>query len=241
MPPQTSEPVPPARRTILIVDDHALLRRGLTSLIESEPDLVVCGEAASCWAALDAIRESPPDLVIVDLALEGSDGLDLVKEMKRHHPDIPALVLSMHDEAVYAERALQAGAKGYIMKREPTEALVRAIRQVLGGEIAVSSHIVTGLTKKLSKSASLSPVDLLSDRELEVFRLFGEGRSRCEIADDLHLSVKTVEAHRAHIYEKLGLGGAAELRRQATHFVQDELRQHRPRGSAGSTGSRQPA
>jgi DNA-binding NarL/FixJ family response regulator len=223
MPPQTSEPVPPARRTILIVDDHALLRRGLTSLIESEPDLVVCGEAASCWAALDAIRESPPDLVIVDLALEGSDGLDLVKEMKRHHPDIPALVLSMHDEAVYAVRALRAGARGYVTKQQLDETLLGAIRRLLAGETYMSATLEARLAARFIAGQTLgtdSPMDALSDRELQVFRLIGQGRSTRQIAIALYLSIKTIESHREHIKQKLGLESTAELAQRATQWVE---------------------
>jgi len=223
MPPQTSEPVPTARRTILIVDDHPLLRRGLTSLIESEPDLVVCGEAASCWAALDAIRESPPDLVIVDLALEGSDGLDLVKEMKRHHPAIPALVLSMHDEGVYAVRALRAGARGYVTKQQLDETLLVAIRRLLAGETYMSATLEARLAARFIAGQTLgtdSPVGALSDRELQVFRLIGQGRSTREIATALYLSIKTIESHRDHIRQKLGLESTAELAQRATQWVE---------------------
>lgn len=223
MPPTTTEPGHPARRTILIVDDHPMLRRGLAALIESEPGLTVCGEAATRSAALEAIRASPPDLVIVDLVLGDSHGLDLVKDIQTHHPNIPALVLSMHDEAVYAERSLRAGARGYVTKRELDDTLLIAIHRVLAGETYMSAKLQAQLAAKFVAGRTLetaSPLDALTDRELEVFHLIGQGRSTRQIAETLHLSIKTIESHREHIKQKLHLEFGAELAQRATQWVE---------------------
>lgn len=212
------------KKTILIVDDHPVLRRGLSSMIETETDLVVCGEATTCRAALEAIRQSKPDLVIVDLALEGSDdGLDLVKDMKKRHPQIPALVLSMHDEAVFAERSLRAGARGYITKQQQDETLLVAIRQLLAGETYMSDKLRGRLAAKFVAGGTLetdSPLIALSDRELQVFRLIGRGLGTRQIAEALHLSIKTIESHREHIKHKLRLESSAELAQRATQWVE---------------------
>lgn len=223
MPLTTTEPGLPARRTILIVDDHPMLRRGLAALIEAEPGLTVCGEAATRSAALAAIRASPPDLVIVDLVLGDSHGLDLVKDMRAHHPQIPALVLSMHDEAVYAERSLRAGARGYVTKRELDDTLLIAIHRVLAGETYMSAKLQAQLAAKFVAGRTLetaSPLDALSDRELEVFRLIGQGQGTRQIAETLHLSIKTIESHREHIKQKLHLESGAELAQRATQWVE---------------------
>lgn len=206
----------PSKKKILIVDDHPLVRDGLRRIIDSE--------AGNAQEALVAVKKSQPDLVLIDLSLPGRDGIDLTKDLLARYPKLLVLMLSMHDESVYADRALRAGARGYVMKREPATVHLSAIRKVLSGEIAVSSSIVTQLTRSFNAKGSVSPMKLLSDRELEIFRLFGNGRTRCEIADNLHLSVKTIEAHRANIYKKLGLRCAPELLRFATCFVEDELR-----------------
>jgi DNA-binding NarL/FixJ family response regulator len=213
----------PARRTILIVDDHPMFRRGLASLIESEPDLAVCGQAGSSAAALQAAQQSQPDLVTVDLALGESDGLDLVKEMKRRHPGIPALVLSMHDEAVYAERSLRAGARGYVTKQQLDETVLVAIRRLLAGEIYMSGTLEERLAARYVAGRTLatdSPLEALSDRELQVFLLIGQGRSTRQIAETLHLSIKTIETHREHIKQKLMVGSATELAHRATRWVE---------------------
>lgn len=223
MPTTPPEPGRPATKTILLVDDHPVLRRGLASLIETEPDLAVCGEAATCRAALEAIRESGPDLVVVDLALEGCDGLDLVKEMRVCHPEIPALVLSMHDEEVYAERSLKAGARGYVTKQQLDETVLIAIRHLLAGKTYISDTLETQLAAKFIAGHTLeahSPIDSLSDRELQVFRLIGEGRTTRQIADDLNLSIKTIESHREHIKQKLTLESATDLTRRAVQWVE---------------------
>ena len=213
----------PSKKTILIVDDHPMLRRGLAALIDSEPNLSVCGEATTCSEGLAAIAESRPDLVIVDLTLGEDDGLDLVKEMKARHPAIPALVLSMHDEAVYAERSLKAGARGYITKQQLDNTVLVAIRRLLDGETYMSDTLEARLAAKFVDGRTLetdSPLDALSDRELQVFRLIGQGRSTRQIADTLNLSIKTIESHREHIKSKLSLETTAELAQRATQWVE---------------------
>jgi DNA-binding NarL/FixJ family response regulator len=223
MPAATTEPGLPASKAILIVDDHPMLRRGLATLIESESDLVVCGEVASCAAALDAIREHSPDLVMVDLSLDGCDGLDLIKQMKTRNPEIPVLVLSMYDEALYAERALRAGARGYVTKQQLDDTVLVAIRCLLGGEMYLSSKLERQLAAKCLGARTViaeSPLQALSDRELQVFRLIGQGRSTRQIAATLHLSIKTVESHREHIKQKLRLESATELSHRAIRWVE---------------------
>jgi DNA-binding NarL/FixJ family response regulator len=219
----TPEPARPARKRILIVDDHPVLRRGLAALIESERDLAVCATAATCKSALEAIRESHPDLVIVDLALREGDGLDLVKEIKAHHRELPSLVLSMHDESVYAERSLKAGARGYITKQQLDETVLIAIRCVLDGETYLSDPLKRRLAEKYLSGRILetdSPLSMLSDRELQVFRLIGEGRTTRQIAETLTLSIKTIESHLEHIKNKLNLESSAELAQRATQWVE---------------------
>jgi len=211
------------KQKILIVDDHPMVREGLRRIIDSQTDLTVCGEAGNAKEALAAVKTRQPDLVLLDLSMPGRDGIDLTKQLWLDDPKLPVLVLSMHDESVYAERTLRAGARGYIMKSELPETLLAAIRRILSGEVSVSNMIVTQMTNKMSRGNSLSPMDLLSDRELEIFRLFGEGNPRSKVAADLDLSVKTVETHRSNIYRKLSLRGADDLRRHAARFVLDEL------------------
>jgi DNA-binding NarL/FixJ family response regulator len=223
MPATSPEQGRPPNKTILIVDDHPMLRRGLASLIESEPGLAVCGEAASFCAALDAIRESPPDLVIVDIELDGSDGLDLVKSVKDRYPTIPALVLSMYDESAYAERSLRAGALGYVTKQQMDDTVLNAIRHLLRGETYMSERLRTRLAIKYVGGRTLetdSPLATLSDRELQVFRLIGQGRSTRQIAGILSLSIKTIESHREHIKNKLTVESTAELAHRAALWVE---------------------
>ncbi len=218
-----TEPMGEAKKAIFIVDDHPMLRRGLTALIESEPDLTVSGEASSSESALRSIRQSNPDLVIVDIGLDGGDGLELVKEIKARHPKTPALVLSMHDESLYAERALRAGARGYVTKQQIDETVLIAIRRVLGGEIYISDLLVERLAMKFVGGQTLdddSPLAALSDRELEVFRLIGEALSSRQIAQRLHLSIKTIESHREHIKQKLLLESGGELAQRAILWVE---------------------
>jgi len=210
------------KRGILLVDDHPLFRKGMIQLLGQEPDIEVCAEANSSHAALDAIRRQKFDLAIVDVGLGGgTDGIELTKIIKAEQPELPILVVSMHDEALYAERALRAGARGYVMKREALDSILNAVQSVLSGEIYVSSS----MTKRMlfnhlqGGGEARSAVDRLTDRELEIFQLIGEGRDMHEIARQLHLSKKTVEAHRANIKEKLNLPSAREVVRQAAQWV----------------------
>jgi len=214
------------KRTVLIVDDDPSVRQGLAMLINQEQDLVVCGQAEDAHEAMRAVRESEPDMVIVDISLKETSGVELIKDLQVQHPDLPILTLSMHDEAVYGERALRAGARGYIMKQEATEKVVTAIRRVLEGEIYVSDGMAAKMVSKLVVGAGKrtgSPVERLSDRELEVFRMLGEGYNTREMAEKLHLSVKTIETYRAHIKDKLALQDASELLRSAIQWVNTEL------------------
>jgi len=219
----SAEPAGSAPKTLLIVDDHPILRLGLTALIESESDLAVDAAVGTRAGAFEAISKHQPDLVIVDLALGDEDGLDLVKEIKARHPKVPSLVLSMHDEAVYAERALSAGALGYVAKHELDQTLLCAIRRALAGERYMSEALQRRLAERYVGGRTLetgSPMDALSDRELQVFRLIGQGRTTRQIAGTLARSVKTVESHIEHIKNKLGIVSSAELAQRATRWVE---------------------
>jgi len=208
---------------VLIVDDHPIVRQGLAQLIDQERDLHVCGQAEDAHEAMQAIRTLKPDMVIVDISLKDTSGMELIKDLKVQRADLPILTLSMHDESVYAERSLRAGARGYIMKQEATEKVITAIRRVLAGEVYVSDTVATRMVSKLATgTVSASPLESLSDRELEVFRLIGEGNATRQIAEKLHLSVKTIETYRAHIKEKLGFKDANELFRAAIEWVNTE-------------------
>jgi len=210
------------QRTVLIVDDHPIVRQGLAQLINQEKDLEVCGQAGDAHEAMQAIRQLNPDMVIVDIGLGDTSGVELIKDLKIQYPDLPVLTLSMYDEAVYGERALRAGARGYVMKQEATEKVVTAIRRVLAGEVYVSSGMAAKMVSKFVGGGTRttgSPADSLSDRELEVFRMIGEGFSTREMAEKLHLSIKTVETYRAHIKDKLGLQDTNELLRSAIRWV----------------------
>jgi DNA-binding NarL/FixJ family response regulator len=215
--PQTKRPTD-ERRRIVLVDDHAMLREGLAQAIGGEADLVVCGAAETAAEALEVIADTQPNLVIVDLALKDSDGLDLIKDIRARWPRLPVLVVSMHEDVLYAERALRSGASGYVTKREATRTLVRAIRRVLGGEIhlsdAVAAQIASQVVGATRPRAGLV-VEKLSDRELQVFRLIGQGLSAREISDQLHLDLSTVDTYRARLKDKLGLANAGELLRAA--------------------------
>ena len=215
-----------AQRKILIVDDHPVFRHGIAALISAEKDLTVCGEAESAPAALDVMRRLKPDLAVLDISLQGTNGIELIKLMRSEQPRLPVLILSMHDESLYALRALRAGAKGYLMKAEAMTQVVNALRKVLNGEIYVSPRFSERLIFKAIQSLEGgmgSPVDKLSDRELEVLQLLGKGFGTREIANELHLSVKTIETHRAHIKEKLGFKDAGEMVRFAIDWVAQEL------------------
>jgi len=212
------------KRTVFVVDDHPLLRQGLALLINREQDLTVCGEAAEAQAAMKAIAAKKPDILIADISLNGPDGLDLLKDLRALYPDLPVLILSMHDESIYAERALRARANGYIMKQEATEKVLIAVRRILSGEIYLSDRMANKLLHQyISGSAAdmSSRLSTLSDRELEVFRLIGEARSTRQIAEKLHLSIKTVETYQAHIKDKLSLRSGREL---VQHAIQSTIR-----------------
>jgi DNA-binding NarL/FixJ family response regulator len=209
------------KKTVFVVDDHPIVRQGLALLINRESDLTVCGEAEEMHAALSAIPLAKPDILIVDISLNGPDGLELLKNIRITSPRLPVLILSMHDESIYAERALRAGANGYIMKQEATEKVLVALRRILSGEIYVSSRIANSMLQHYVHGASPSPqssISELTDRELEVFRLIGEGHGTRQIAEVLHLSVKTVESYQAHIKEKLSLRSARELVQHAVEW-----------------------
>jgi DNA-binding NarL/FixJ family response regulator len=207
---------------VLVVDDHVVVREGLAHLIQGEPDLVVCGEASSAEQALDVLAKAHPDLAIVDISLAGVDGIELIKNLKALRPDLRILVLSMHDESHYAERALRAGAKGYVMKREARDRIMEGIRAVNAGNIYVSERLQKSMLYQYlhgSPAGKASPIRRLSDRELEVLTLLGRGMSSRDIAERLHLSQKTVDSHRTHLKEKLGLKAAPELVRFAFEWV----------------------
>ena len=211
-----------ARSTVFIVDDHPIIRQGLALLINRERDLAVCGDAEEASSALRRIEELRPDLVVVDISLNGPDGLALLKGIRARDPHLPVLILSMLDELLYAERALHAGANGYIMKQEATERVLVAIRRILGGEIYVSDRMANRMLHRFvggSQVGQQSPIADLTDRELEVFRLIGEGHGTRQIAEELHISVKTVESYQAHIKEKLSLKNARELVQRAIQWT----------------------
>jgi DNA-binding NarL/FixJ family response regulator len=202
-----------------------VFRNGIGSLIGAEADLIICGEAESAPAALAAMRQLKPDVAILDISLQGTNGIELIKLMLAENPRLPLLMVSMHDESLYALRALRAGAKGYVMKAEATRNILTALRKVLAGEIYVSAFFGERLIFKAIQSLDGgmgSPVDKLSDRELEVLQLLGKGFGTREVADELHLSIKTIETHRAHIKEKLGFKDAGEMVRFAIDWVAQE-------------------
>ena len=215
-----------SRRTqILIVDDHPMMRQGLAQLIGLEPDLAVCGEAENAGGALDAIGTLKPDLVLADISLPGKNGLELIKDFQTIQPGLPVLVISMHDESLYAERVLRAGGRGYIMKQEGGKKLMQAIRQVLDGKIYVSEKMSADILEIFSgrrAGAESSPLEKLTDREFEIFQLIGQGQRTRDIAEKLHLSVKTVDAHRANIKTKLKLNSATELVRYAVRWAESQ-------------------
>jgi DNA-binding NarL/FixJ family response regulator len=212
-----------SKARILLVDDHPIVLQGLKQLINEEDALTVCGEASDSSETLEAVESLKPDLAIVDLSLKGGSGLDLIKTLRARHPEILVLVLSMHEESLYAERALRAGARGYVMKEEATECLIAAIRKVLKGLIYVSDKLANRLLTRIVEGGSQdrdSIVDKLSDRELQVFEMIGRGFSTRQVAERLKLSIKTIETYREHIKEKLGLHHATELVQYAVNWVQ---------------------
>ena len=215
-----SNPVAPKHR-IFVVDDHPLVREGLTNLVNGQDDLMVCGEAEDSAQAIAGITKTQPDIALIDISLKNESGLELVKNLQNQSPPVAVIVLSMHDEALYAERALRAGARGYVMKRETTKNVLTAIRRVLAGSVYVSERVVNSIARRFAlsnKELATSPVDRLSDRELEIFRLLGQGCTTSQIADDLHLSVKTVQAYCTRAKEKFGVDSFGELIRLAIRW-----------------------
>jgi DNA-binding NarL/FixJ family response regulator len=213
------------RKKIFIVDDHPVFRKGLAQLIDEEADLQVTGEAQSVSQAIELIQTQLPDLVIVDITLKDKSGIDLIEYLKIDFPKLPILVISMHDESLYAERVLRAGALGYITKHEMTGDVVMAVRQVLAGKRYISANMVDALLGKMmagTKGEGIRPLEILSNRELEVFQLIGQGFKRGEIAGLLHLSVKTIGTYRENIKRKMNLKTATELIKHALTFVQSQ-------------------
>ena len=226
--PPNSTPAKPhhdrKKARVLLVEDHSVVRQGLTLLIDDEPDLHVCGGVGSVAEAIEAIDQLKPDIVVADISLGEPSGLELIKLAHDRHPDLPILALSMHDEAVYAERALRAGARGYVMKKEATDRVLTAIRRVLAGEIYLSDRMSNRLLRKLvhpEQAEDVVPTETLSAREFEVFNLIAKGVGPTEIAQRLNLSVKTIETHRERIKEKLRLRSGAELTRYAVQWHLD--------------------
>lgn len=230
-------PATPARKRILVVDDHPVLRKGVAALVASSPDLELCGDASTAAEALCAVERCCPDAVIVDISIPGMGGVELLHQLRALHPHLPLLVYSIHDERVYAERALRAGAQGYVMKHEPPERVLEGLRAVLRGEIFVSEAL-----QKTLLAAFLAPgrnsverqgIDRLSDRELQVFEAIGRGHTTLQIARELHLSVKTIETYRSNIKHKLGLENGHQLIHAAVRWMESGAT---PRGAgAGDT------
>lgn len=209
---------------VLLVEDHPMMRQGIRAVLEQEADMQLCGEADTADSALERIESDPPDLVIIDLSLKGRSGLDLIRNIRDRWPNLATLVLSMHSESAYAERALRSGARGYVTKSEPSERLIECIRAVRQGKICVgegfADHMLCRIVEGQNGAGVL--VNRLSDREFEVFELIGQGRSTRDIGKQLHISVKTVDAHREHIKQKLGLRNATELLTYAIRWNQLE-------------------
>jgi DNA-binding NarL/FixJ family response regulator len=212
---------------VLIVDDHPVIRDGLVAIINHEQDLNVCGQAEDAYTAQKAIDELKPDIVVTDISLKSSDGIELTKNIKAGHPALPVIILSVHDESLYAERALLAGAKAYLMKDKVSENIIKAIRTVLNGEIYVSDAILKKFLHKVAGNRTgtgKTPIETLSDREFEVFRLIGEGLKASQIAKQLHLSIKTIETYRTRLKEKLGLVSASELLKYSIRWAKSQDR-----------------
>lgn len=209
---------------VLIVEDHPLFREGLAQMIDRNAGLIVCGQAADAAGAMRAVTELRPDMVTVDISLEGGSGIELIKTLKAKHEDLPILVISMHDEALYAERALRAGAQGYVMKNEPARTVKAAILKVLGGEIFLSEKMSSSVLAKLMRGKSeppVSPVARLSDRELEVFEMLGRGKPTRQIAEELNLTIPTIHSFRNRIKEKLQLKNSTEMMLHAMQWVRE--------------------
>ena len=209
---------PAEKSRVFVVDDHPLVREGLANLINAQEDLIVCGEAEDSAKAIAGIEKTRPDVALIDISLQNESGLELVKHLASQFPEVALIVLSMHDETLYAERALRAGARGYVMKREVSKNVLTSIHRVLEGGVFVSERVANRIAIKAvarRKAADRSPVERLSDRELEIFRLLGQGRTTSQIACDLNLSLKTVQAYCARAKEKFGVRSLTELLRAA--------------------------
>ena len=214
--------VPAEKSRILIVDDHPLFREGMQQMIDRNASLKVCGEASSPAAAMKAVAELEPDLVLVDISLEGGDGIDLIKNLKDKYENLPILVISMHNESLYAERALRAGALGYVMKNEAARTVKAAILKVLGGDIFLSEKMSASVLSRMMHGKNelpVSPVEQLSDRELQVFQMLGEGKTSRQIAEELDLTIPTIHSFRTRIKEKLKCQNATELVLRANQWV----------------------
>lgn len=212
------------RHSIFIVEDHAVYRMGLRELIKQEEDLLVCGEADSAREAWEGIKRLAPDMVILDLSLKDGSGMPLIKDLVRMRPAVAVLVLSMYDESLYAERSIAAGARGYLMKQEAADSIIRAVRHILAGNIYVSERVTGSLLHRLARGPEArdrSPIETLTDRELEVFRLMGSGQKAGEIARTMNLSVRTVGTYRERIKEKLGVKSAADLIKRAALWIDE--------------------
>jgi DNA-binding NarL/FixJ family response regulator len=221
--PTPAESSPKSR--VFLVDDHPITRQGLVALINREHNLVVCGEADSAPVAIDMIQKLTPDIALVDVTLKTTSGIELMKHLKALRPEMPVLMMSMHDESLFAERALRAGAKGYIMKLEPSATILAAIRRILGGDLYLSEKMKEKMLHRLVKTGGTEVVyaiDTLSDREMEVFQLIGNGYGTRQIATRLNLSVKTIDSYREHLKLKLRLDGGTELVRHAIQWVKSE-------------------
>jgi DNA-binding NarL/FixJ family response regulator len=214
-----------SRRRVFIVDDHTMIREGLRGLIERDAGLEVCGDAADFAAALQGLREQPADVVLVDISLAGASGLDLIKAIKVEFPLLPVLVVSMHDESLYAERALRAGAMGYIMKHEPAKTMKAAVHKVLSGEMYLSEKMSSTVISRFMRGESerpASPLETLSDRELEVFRLLGRGQGVRQISEELGVTIPTINSFRNRIKEKLNLRTSTEVMLHAVEWIRDQ-------------------
>jgi len=219
-------PLPATKQArIFVVDDHPIFREGLAAVIRQRPELTVCGEADTAAKAFGEIRRLKPDLLLTDIGLAGKSGLELLKDIHAFQPGLPVLVISMHDEALYAERVLHAGGRGYIMKQEGPDKILQAIAKVLAGQVYVSEQMSAGILEQVANPAAKAkntPIGKLTDREFEVLRLIGEGKDGHQIAEDLHLSLKTVSCHKTHIREKLGLRNSVAVAHYATRWFADE-------------------
>jgi DNA-binding NarL/FixJ family response regulator len=216
-------PKRPRKNRVLIIDDHVMVREGVAEIIQHAEDLSVCGTASTANEGLGLLNKLKPDLILVDITMPGKNGVEFIKDARAMQPELRILVMSMHDESLYADRVLRAGGRGYIRKQEGGDKLIEAMRRVLRGDIAVSEKMTGKLLEKFSGRTRIeSPLENLSDRELEVFQLIGQGKTMSEIGNELHLSPKTIEAHRSHIREKLRIASAAELVSYAARWNQSQ-------------------